>query len=324
METAMADHLRACASCRADEVVLRSLCRELNVLPEVDPPMFFRDNVMSAIERQQAAKPTGPWWQVWLPNLARTAVGTLIASGAAAAVVYTIVVPRTGADTASIQASAGNVNAVLLPGANAEASTASTGPARLRITRTTTALVGRGPAFTFNFWLENADKGTARFQLLGSKDSYRFNLFGRNREVLQVPFDVAAGKQSVDLQVFWTADGQTHARHIFIPLPREDDRAPEQRQSFGLGQSNLVMAAREIAVRYGRPVSLEDVPEQMPVQLTTRDESAQETLARQLTPLGLRVSESAAGLLVEKNQPTVTGNTTPGSETGGDESRGVR
>jgi hypothetical protein len=316
MEAAMADHLRSCASCRADEAALRAICRELNVLPEVDPPMFFRENVLTAIERQQAAKPTGPWWQVWLPNLARTAVGTLVASGAAAAVVYTLVVPRTGQEPAAYRADAGNVNAVLLPGANAESNPSAAAPARLRITRTTTALVGRGPAYTFNFWLENAAKGTARFQLLGGKDAYRFNLFGQNREVLQVPFDVAAGRQSVDLHVFWTADGQTHTRHIFIPLPREDDRAPEQRQSFGLGQSSLVMAAREIAVRYGRPVSLEDVPEQAVVQLTARDETAQETLARQLAPLNLRVTESPAGLLIERQQPTDAG------KTGGSENRG--
>jgi hypothetical protein len=102
------------------------------------------------------------------------------------------------------------------------------------------------------------------------------------------------------MHVFWTADSQTHTRHIFIPLPRDDDRVPDQRQSFGLGQSSLVMASREIAVRYGRPVSLEDVPEQMAVQLTARDETAQETLARQLAPLGLHVTESPAGLLIEK------------------------
>jgi hypothetical protein len=304
MTAVMAEHLRGCESCRTDEAILKSLCRELNVLPEVDPPMFFRDNVLSAIERQQAAKPAGPWWKVWMPSLARTAVGTLVASGAAAAVVYNIVVPQTAKEPNSIQANAGGNNGVLLPGANAEANPSAAAPARLRITRTMTALAERGPAITFNFWLENAERGTARFQLIGSKDSYRFNLFGTNREVLQVPFDVAAGKPSVDLQVLWTADGKTHTRHIFIPIPREDNKAPESKQSFGLGQASVALAARDIAVRYGRPVTLDDVPEQTIVQWTARDETAQETLARQLAPLNLKVTESAAGLLIERALPT--------------------
>ena len=39
---AMRRHAVECANCRADEASLRSLSRELNVLPDVDPPLNYQ------------------------------------------------------------------------------------------------------------------------------------------------------------------------------------------------------------------------------------------------------------------------------------------
>ena len=84
MAEAMARHAVACASCRSDEEALRNVCRELNVLPTVDPPLFFRENLISAIERGElgAKRPVaGSFWQILFPRLGRVAVGTFLAGG---------------------------------------------------------------------------------------------------------------------------------------------------------------------------------------------------------------------------------------------------
>jgi hypothetical protein len=56
-------------------------------------------------------------------------------------------------------------------------------------------------------------------------------------------------------------------------------------------------AAREIAARYGRPVTLEDVPEGAQVS-DRRGDTAGTVLRHGLAPLGLRVAASPSGILV--------------------------
>lgn len=305
-EEAVRAHTATCAVCRLDEAALRSLSRELNVLPEVDPPLFFRDNVMAAIERENARAPRGPWWKM-LPHLSRLAVGTAMATGAAAIIVFSAMAPgarQQSSDSAARIAPAAAVPAPfvnVLPDADADAVTRS--PARLRIARVTTVDPGSdGPAYDFSLWLENAEGGTARFQLIGDRErAFRFNLTaGGAPQTLRVPFAAVSGKDTLGLEVFWTADTKSHTRRLFVPLPQEGAAVPEERQSYGMPEGTLAEVGQQISTRYGIPVTLDDVPEGLRVTVVARSETAQEALQRALTPHGLQVTQSQSGLLIEK------------------------
>jgi hypothetical protein len=303
---AMRRHAAECAACRTDEALLRSLSRELNVLPDVDPPLFFRENLISAIERgdQGAKRPIAEsFWQTLFPRLGRTAFGTLIAGGACAAVLWSIALPRTGTGGASYIV--GGPLTGLLPGLSedsADAAAADKEPARLRIGRVTTVLTEDGPVYDFSLWLENADKGTARFQLVGDKHNYRFNLgSGMAPQTLRVPLAAAQGRSTIDLAVRWTADGKSHAKYLFVPVPRTDDQVVERKQSFGLPESTMIDSAKQIAARYSTPVTLEDLPENIAreqVMMDARNETASEVLRRNLAGRNLKVMVSGAGVLV--------------------------
>jgi hypothetical protein len=301
---AMAAHVRECDSCRADEQALRAISRELNVLPSVDPPLFFRENVMAAIERQPARSRAGEsWWKSLfpsLPHLGRVAVGTTLAAGTVAAFLWAVLLPSHGGHDVVIMPA--GIGRGLLPGATGVGDAAAVRQPHLRIARVTTVLPDGATAYDFSFWLENAATGTARFQLPGSDQVYRFNLAGTEQQTLRVPFSVAGDKQVVDLSIDWTANGKGHMRHLLVPIPRSD-AAPGVRQSFGLGEGRVVEVAREGAVRYGRPVTLDDVPEDGTVRITARDESADEVLGRYLSDLGMKVSASNGGVLIEKAAP---------------------
>jgi hypothetical protein len=307
---AMRRHAVECANCRADEASLRSLSRELNVLPDVDPPLFFRENLISAIERgdQGAKRPvTGSFWQSMFPRLGRTAVGTLIAGGACAAVLWSMAFPRPGTGGASYVVGGPLVG--LLPGLSGDSAdtiNADKEPARLRIGRVTTVLPEDGPVYDFSLWLENADKGTARFQLVGDNHNYRFNLgSGMAPQTLRVPLAAAQGKSTIDLAVRWTADGKSHLKYLFVPVPRADDRVVERKQSFGLPESTMIESAKQIAARYGTPVTLEDLPETVAgerIMMDARNETASEVLRRNLAGRDLKIMVSGAGVLVTKKE----------------------
>jgi hypothetical protein len=166
--------------------------------------------------------------------------------------------------------------------------------------------------------LENAESGTVRIRLNNDKSQerqdQRLHLFGTNQEVLIAPFDVVQAHEGneepsapptapMDLHLFWTANAQSHERRLLVPVAKPGDKLPEAQQSFGLPEGDVASVAREIAARYGRPVTLDDVPAHVRVQVTARQETAVETLRRHLQPLGLRVSDTKAGLLVEGAQP---------------------
>ena len=72
------EHARTCAGCRADLEAFRQVWDELSALTAVEPPLFFRENVMSAIEQRQrdAARQRVPAWRLLLPHLGRVALGT--------------------------------------------------------------------------------------------------------------------------------------------------------------------------------------------------------------------------------------------------------
>ncbi|MES2464830.1 MAG: zf-HC2 domain-containing protein [Armatimonadota bacterium] len=310
---AMRRHASECANCRTDEALLRSLSREMNVLPTVEPPLFFRENLISAIERgdQGAKRPVSEsFWQTLFPRLGRTALGTLVAGGACAAVLWSLAFPRP--TTGGAPYISGGPLVGLLPGLSsdsADSAAAQKEPARLRIGRVTTVLPEDGPVYDFSLWLENADKGTARFQLVGDKHNYRFNLgSGMAPQTLRVPLAAAQGRSTIDLAVRWTADGKSHTKYLFVPVPRTDDRVVERKQSFGLPESTMLESAKQIASRYSTPVTLEDLPEDIAgerVMMDARYETASEVLRRNLSGRNLKVLVSGAGVLVapKEGQP---------------------
>ncbi len=304
---AMRRHAFECADCRADEALLRSLSRELNVLPVVEPPLFFRENLISAIERgdQGAKRPvTESFWKNLLSRLGRTAFGTLVVGGACAALLWSVVVlPRHTIGGAPYVAGGPLVG--LLPGISgdpADTAISQKEPPRLRIGRVTTVLPEEGPVYDFSLWLENADKGTARFQLVGDKHNYRFNLgSGMTPQTLRVPLAAARGSSTIDLAVLWTADGKSHTKYLFVPVPRTDDHVVDRKQSFGLPESTMLDCAKQVAARYGTPVTLEGLPSDVAserVMLSARNETASEVLRRNLQGRKLNVTVSGAGVLV--------------------------
>ncbi|GAB4460783.1 MAG: hypothetical protein OHK0029_25210 [Armatimonadaceae bacterium] len=296
MANAMQAHTASCPVCAADESALRGLMHELNALPEVDPPLYFHENVMSAIQREQEQRPAGPWWEAWLPRVARTAVGTLLAGGAAAAFLYAVVLPQQESQKKPQMAAPPVI--ALLPGTTSE-----TGPAenaRLLISRNTVDVKNRGNAYSFTFWMENSDRGTARFDIGGVDQPFRFTLSANRRETLQVPFDVLQGRKTMDLRVQWMADGESHIRWIVLPVPQEKDGVlASERQAFGLPTSDLITTVRELAVRYGTPITLDDVATGTPVTLVARNETLPEALRRTLGPQGFRVASTAGGILIQ-------------------------
>jgi hypothetical protein len=84
-------------------------------------------------------------------------------------------------------------------------------------------------------------------------------------------------------------------------VPRTDDRVVERKQSFGLPESTIIGSAKQIAARYGTPVTLENLPEDISserVMMDARNETASEVLRRNLAGRNLKVLVSGAGVLV--------------------------
>ncbi len=314
---ALRRHVASDSEAQEDEAVLRSVMRELNVLPQADPPLFFADNVVAAIERQGRKE---PFWRAFLlPSVGRVAGGTLLTGGVVAALAWSLLLPTGDTGVSNIGSptslpAPSRFVATLLPGAAADEEEARPAP-RLKIARVTTMLPDEGPAFDLSFWLEDAPSGTARFSLLNDKRPYRFTLTGRTTQTLRVPYRVARDAKTVDLFVRWTAEGGSYTKYLFVPVPGDSDvsAAPAPaRQSFGLPEGTLLDTAREIATRYNKPVTIEDAPEDARLRLTARGETATEALRRNLSPLGLTATISQGGILITRRiTPTTTADAPP-------------
>jgi len=322
---AMREHAEVCAACRRDESVLRGLWRELNVLPSPEPPMFFRDNVVGAIERQSssggrrayhssgAARP-GTWERLFSPQT-RWALGGALATAAAAVGLFQLNGANIGDESrrglpTTVTAGIGRPGAaapLILPhrGEYAASDAAEKTP-QLVVSRTETPVQDQGTVADFTFWLQNASKGTVRVQTMGDAASVtRFLLTGATPQVLRVPLSAAHGGPTLNLFVQWTGEGQRHTKHLFVPVNEAaDGQGADSHQAFGLPEMTVVDAAREIAARYGRPVTLEDVPEDVRVAIYARGETASQALRPPLSPLGLTVTSSASGILITPATPT--------------------
>jgi len=260
------------------------------------------------VERQSARpvyadgrQAPGPW-QVALGRLGRLALGTSLAGSAAAAVLYFAMAPGQDGKRPLVAEVVSPRVAGVLPygGEFAETEVEERAP-RLVVSRKQTELPdGTGPAFDFTLRLENATHGTARFNLIGDTRSYHLHEIRADQpRSLQVPFAAADASGTISLFGSWTGGGQAHTKYLFVPVPSsEGGRQREERQSFGLPRMTIPEAAREIAARYGRPVTLEDVPEGVQIELIARGDTAGSVLRHGLAPLGLRVAASPSGILV--------------------------
>jgi len=305
MAEAMARHAVACASCRSDEEALRNVCRELNVLPTVDPPLFFRENLISAIERGElgAKRPVaGSFWQILFPRLGRVAVGTFLAGGVCAALLWGMVVPHVSLVGGRTGFAAVPSMIYGIPGILPEVNDVNTDPPRLHIGHVMTVLPQDGPVYDFSIWLENADKGTARFRMVGDKHVYHFNLgSGMAPQTLRIPLAAAQGQNTIALHVSWLANGLLHSKDLFVPVARSDDRMPDKHQTFTFPESTVLDAGRQLAGRYNIPVTLDDVTPVAAnerVMISASNETASEVLRRSLDGRGLQVSVSGRGVLI--------------------------
>jgi hypothetical protein len=301
MQRAVTIHLQGCAKCQQDEVVLRAINRELNVLPDVDPPLFFRENVISTIERT-GKRPIGSWWQTIWSGYGRLVVGATLTVSIATAVTFAVMIHP------GDHSGGGAKLAATLPTSNIIAGTSTPAVAlhkpELSLSRVTVVLPGEGAAWDFSFYLANAAQGTAQFKVGGDDKVYRFQLNGTTPQTLRVPATVLSDKKVLELTADWTAEDGSHNRQMYLPVSVEGEQPVDVRQSFGLPEYNVADLAREITTRYRQAIILDDVPTNITLRLTARDETAEETLQRQLTDLGLTVYTANDGIHVQKASDT--------------------
>lgn len=285
-------HLDACPVCRADVDALRAVWRRLDTLPVVEPPPFFHENVMTAVERH--ARRSAAWHSL-LPRLGRVALTTAATGGAVSLLAWTLLLPT----LSPVQQADRTVLPITIGPSRPDISATP----RLRLERTTVVDPQHGPAYEWSVWIEGAARGTARFDVLPDASlekklrAVRFTLGPDAPQRLRVPFAAVQGN-TLNLFVRWAAaGGEAHRTYLFVPIPK-DDTLPQERQSFGLPEGSLAEAAREIAARYGQPVVLEDISDQDKVTVVAREETAAQALERALAGRRVRVSSSANGIVI--------------------------
>lgn len=286
-------HLDAHPESRAEEIQLRGLFAELKELPEVEPPLFFADNVMARIAREQQAK--RPWWASF-GNLGRTAGATLALGGLAAGIVWMYWGPRPAERSGVRQA-----RTTLLPGLRGLAQNPGSPVAapmpQVSVARSLRVVAGEPLSYDLALRLEHAERGVAHVSVPGDSQSYKGVFAPGTYPVINVPLSAARDAQTLLVRCEWNASGEKHVKQLVVPLP-EREGAGEEKQSFGLAELPLPEMARALSARYGRPITLEDVPEKLQVGVTARAETLEETLVRHLKDTGLTVSSSAAGVLI--------------------------
>lgn len=298
---------------------LRVMLRDLNDLPAVEPPLFFRDNLISRIEATERQRGLSPSFWEWLPRLGRTSLGTLAAAGAGFALAYMVLQPQmqtppnrlVGNDKFSLSKRGDALSPLLvvLPGRANDAPAQSRPQPRLNVGRVVT-LTNNEPAYDFSIWLDNADNAAVRLQFLDDTEPHRFTLAGRRPQTVRVPFSRAGADGVLALRLTWAAEGATRVKYLLIPTPIRDGNAATARpalttptvtaiQSFGLPEASVAESARLVAARYNTSITLEDVAKDgRLVRVSAANETAEQTLRRHLKPLGFVVGASGDGILV--------------------------
>ena len=326
---AMEAHLIASPEARADLATLKDTWQGLDSWAKTstpEPPMFFRDNVLSAIERSSTRR--GQWggsqqtqqtiWERLFPNTGRLAfaagVGGLVAI-AGFLVTNTLLTPNASLQVAGVGTPiAGIASGLILPyaGQVAENDTAEAIP-RLVISTGRTLTPDAHSVCEFTFWLENTPQGSARFTVLGDNPSSSggdagkiFNypgLSSSGAQTLRVPFDTQKAS-ALALKVRWTASGYVHDRYLFVPTSATtitENSVAVIPSAFTLAEMPLTDALQKVAMATNVPVTVENISavETLRAQISADGkETVSMALRRSLAPLGLRVSRSSSGILV--------------------------
>ncbi len=263
---------------RLDEAALRGLAQQLTDLPEVDPPLFFADNVMARIAREQE-EARQKSWRSWLPNFGRLAVGSLAAGGVMAAIAWTFFFPKTPKPGTTVTTS----------GMGLPLSTEKRQPSVPLPHVTLSSVKVENQQLKFELSLTNADYAmvlasvpggpTTGVALGGSEPTTR---------PLQVPLSSNTDVQAVKL--LWTGDATRGEQWLITPLVNLQPASV--RLSFGLGELALTPdALAELSRRFGQAITVVDVPRsEQRVRFDARNETLDELLVRHLEPLGLAVT----------------------------------
>ena len=263
---------------RLDESALRGLTHQLSDLPEVDPPLFFADNVIARIQREQE-EARQKSWRSWLPSFGRLAVGSLAAGGVMAAIAWTFFFPKAPKPSANVTTAGVGVR---LSGAPEK------GHSNMPHVTLSSVKV-ENQQLKFELSLTNADYAmvlasvpggpTTGVALGGSEPTTR---------PLQVPLSSNTDVQAVKL--LWTGDATRGEQWLITPLTNLQPASV--RLSFGLGELSLTPdALAELSRRFGQAITVVDVPRsEQRVRFDARNETLDELLTRHLEPLGLAVT----------------------------------
>ena len=272
---------------RADESALRGITQHLKALPDLDPPLFFADNVLSRIQReQQEASQRG--WRAWLPSLGRTALGSLAIGGILAAVAWKLLGPAT---PTTINEAGFSPN---IP-RSAINKVQPLGPLpTLKLTN----LRHVEKALQFDLTLENADHGMVLASVPGAPQPTGVALGGTGAKTRPLEVPVAEEMKVASIKLAWTGDGQQGEQWVIEPLFRFEPLSG--RLSFGLAEMPLTpQALEELARRFGQGIILVDVPRsERKVQFDARNETLEELLTRHLGPLGMTVTRAENRVIV--------------------------
>ncbi|MBC7806351.1 MAG: zf-HC2 domain-containing protein [Akkermansiaceae bacterium] len=325
-------HLAASPEAQSDLADLKEVWQGLDSwakTPDAEPPMFFRDNVLSAVERTGTRR--GYWngesrakssvWERLFPNAGRLVFAAGVGGVVAVAgflVATDALNPVTPAQLASVGTPLSRVaSGLVLPyaGQVVENDTADVAP-RLVISTGRTLTPDAHTVCDFTFWLENAPQGSARFTVVGestvpgvaSSANKTFNyagISGSAAQTLRVPFD-AQKPSALTLKVRWTAIGSAHERYLFVPTSSTaitESASFVPPPPFTTSEMPLLDALQQVATVTSTPITLEDAPgtDALRVRVSADGkESVSVALRRSLSPLGLRVSRSPAGILITK------------------------
>jgi hypothetical protein len=275
-----------------EEQELRGILQELGTLPEVDPPMFFRENLMKALEAQtQAAQQKKPWWQ-----LTRFMQGSLVAGGAFAALALLgILVPQlrqsegVKADEASV------TKPLLIPTVKGaplpEAST--TAPAQLRVTLGMVDGTNTAKQYEFALTLTNSQSARVRIEVPG-REAQVAVLKENTTQAVRVEPD--ANASVLNFSIRWSSAGTSQEKQFY--LPTSANKTAWSNPGEGNTLDNVLT---NLVAHYGKPVTVENIDTKaVRVPTLVQEPELQQTLATRLAPMGLTVTQSNDGVIITR------------------------
>jgi hypothetical protein len=271
-----------------EEQELRGILQELGTLPEVDPPMFFRENLMKALEAQtQAAQQKKPWWQ-----LTRFMQGSLVAGGAFAALALGILLPQLNKQPGESEPISNNkasfavptIRGTILPEA------VTTQPAHLRVTQ---GFLKDKNQYEFALTLNDSKSALVRIEVPG-REAQVATLQENVTQAIQVEPD--ANAPVLNFGIRWTSAGTSQEKQFY--LPTATNRTPWRNPGEGSTLDNVLT---NLVAHYGKPVTVENIDTKaVRVPTLVQANELQQTLAERLTPMGLVVTPSNNGVIITR------------------------